>query len=267
MDIERLRKIMEYSNSHRDEIALKVRKFYAFSDMSSDTEVINIMQIARSAFQKKGYLIFEMPLSDKEIGALCYKGDALGYIMLNSSLPRVNINFAVCHELYHVFYQENEFGSKVEFAIDKYYGEEELVANLFAGMLLMPEVSFRSMYKKFKGESENREMHILIRLMNYYQVPYMAVLIRCIELNLLNSDIYLDDLLNIDYQCIRSVFADLWLDESILDATKKDDYVRIQKLVNDLGNRYIENDYINKRTMQKVLRNMEKLYLEIKGES
>lgn len=62
----------------------------------------------------------EIPFADKEIGALCYKGDALGYIVLNTSLPKVNVNFAICHELYHVFYQESEISSKAEFA-NNYY--------------------------------------------------------------------------------------------------------------------------------------------------
>ena len=74
MDIERLRKIMEYSNSHRDEIALKVRKFYAFSDMSSDTEVINIMQIARdfeNLFSKSQYA------SDSVDAYVCHYGKGI----------------------------------------------------------------------------------------------------------------------------------------------------------------------------------------------
>ena len=87
--------------------------------------------------------------------------------------------------LYHVFYQKSDFRTKVEFSNNHYYEhEEEFAANLFAGMLLMPEASFRFMYTKFKDESKNDEKDTVIRLMNYYQVPYMAVLIRCYELGL-----------------------------------------------------------------------------------
>lgn len=151
MNIERLRKIIKYSDANRCDMDSKLKNFYSFAGMSSDLEVLNIMQIVRPSFQKKGYLVFEIPFADKEIGALCYKGDALGYIVLNTSLPKVNINFALCHELFHVFYQETEFRPKVEFANDCYYEhEEEYAANLFAGMLLMPEAGFRFMYNKFK---------------------------------------------------------------------------------------------------------------------
>ena len=116
MDIERFRQIIKYSETNRNDIESKIRNYYSFVGMSSDKEVLNIMQIARPSFREKGYLVLEMPFADKEIGALSYKGDALGYIVLNSSLPKVNINFAICHELYHVFYQKSNFRTKVEFA-------------------------------------------------------------------------------------------------------------------------------------------------------
>lgn len=267
MDMERFRKIIEYSDANRDEMESKAKNFYSFVGMSSDKEVLNIMQIARPSFQKKGYLVWEMPFADDEIGALCYKGDALGYIVLNTSLPKVNINFAICHELYHAFYQKNEFRTKVEFANNHYYEhEEESAANLFAGMLLMPEASFRFMYAKFKGESENNEKDTIIRLMNYYQAPYMAVLIRCYELGLPDGDSISEELLNIEQEDVRERFNELWLDDSILDATKKDDYIHIEAVVERFGNECIRGSYLNKRTLEKVLQNMRTLYSDIKGE-
>lgn len=267
MNIERFRGIIKYSDANRDEMESKINNFYSFVGMSSEKEVLNIMQIARPSFQKKGYLILEMPFDDDEIGALCYKGDALGYIVLNTSLPKVNINFAICHELYHVFYQKSEFRTKVEFANNHYYEhEEESAANLFAGMLLMPESSFRLMYAKFKEESENDEKDTIIRLMNYYQAPYMAVLIRCYELGLPDGDSISDELLNIGQNIVRERFNDLWLDDSILDATKKDDYIHIETVVERFGNECIRDSYLNKRVLEKVLRNMRTLYADIKGE-
>lgn len=267
MNIERLRKIIEYSDANRADMEIKVKNFYCFAGMSSDKEVLNIMQIARPSFQKKGYLVLELPLADKEIGALCYKGDALGYIVLNTSLPKVNVNFAVCHELYHVFYQNSRFRAKVEFANDHYYEyEEEFAANLFAGMLLMPEAGFRFMYRKFKEESEGDEKDTIIRLMNYYQAPYMAVLIRCHELNLPDDASISEELLHVGRDSVRERFVDLWLDDGILEATKKDDYMHLETVVARLGNEYIGDSYLNERTLRKVVQNMRLLYAEIKGE-
>lgn len=267
MNIERLRKIIQYSELNREDIESKVKKFYSYIGISSDKDVLNILQIVRPVFQKKGFLVLELPFADNEIGALCYRGDALGYILINTSLPKVNTNFAVCHEIYHVFYQRNEFRSKVEFANDHYFEhEEEFAANLFAGMLLMPEASFRQMYGLFKKESDGNELDTIIRLMNYYQAPYMAVLIRCYELGLPESDTIEEKLLNVDSEFIRRRFIELWLDESILDASKKDDFPQLVALVERFGKEYIQDSYLNERTLKKVLHNMQTLYSEIKGD-
>ncbi|MBO5352705.1 MAG: ImmA/IrrE family metallo-endopeptidase [Lachnospiraceae bacterium] len=267
MDIERIRKIIEYSDTNKEDIESKVKNFYLYAGMNYDKEVLNIMQIVRPSLRRKGYLVLEIPFKDKEIGALCYKGEALGYILLNTSLPKVNVNFALCHELYHVFYQKTEFRPKVEFANNQYYEhEEEFAANLFAGMLLMPETSFRFMYQKFKEESGNNEKDTMIRLMNYYQAPYMAVLIRCHELGLPAADSISVDLWNVSQESLREKFVELWLDDSLLNATKKDDYIHLKETVSCFGEEYMKDSYLNERTLNKVLQNMQVLYSEIKGE-
>lgn len=267
MDIERFRKIITYSEKNREDLESKVKKFYSFTGMSNDQDVLNILQIVRLIFPQKGFLVLELPFADEEIGALCYQGDALGYILINTSLPKVNVNFAICHEIYHVFYQGNEFKSKVEFTNDHYFEhEEEFAANVFAGMLLMPEASFCQMYNLFKKESEGNEQDTIIRLMSYYQVPYMAALIRCYELNLPNSNSISETLLNFDREYVRNRLSELWLDDSILLATKKDDFPQMEALVKRLGNEYIQDSYINERTLKKVLQNMRTLYSEIKGD-
>lgn len=267
MNVERLRKIIQYSAANREEIAYKVKQFYSFTGINHDQEVLNILQIVRPVLQKKGFWVLEFPLADKEIGALCYKGDALGYILINTSLPKVNANFAICHELYHVFDPMGKFKSKVEFAKDYYFEyEEEFAANLFAGMLLMPEVSFRQMYGLFKMESKGNERDTIIRLMNYYQVPYMAALIRCYELDLPDSNMISEELLNIDGVFVKNRFVELWLDESILCASKKDDFLQLEVLVKRFGEDYIQGSYLNERTLKKVMQNMRTLYSEIKGD-
>jgi len=267
MNVERLQKIITYSKKNQEEINLKVRRFCSFTGIEYENDVLNILQIVRSTFQKKGYLVLEMPFADDEIGALCYRGDGLGYVVLNTSLPKVNVNFAIAHEIYHVFFQEDEFISKVEFSNDHYYEhEEEYAANYFAGTLLMPEINFRRMYGKFKAESDGNELDTFIRLMAYYQVPYMAVLIRCCELGLPVDNLSSVDLLNISREKIEEKFEELWLDNSILHATKKDDYLHIEAVVKRFGKEYIEDGYISERTLVKVVQNMRELYKKIRGE-
>ena len=267
MDIKRLRKIIQYGDCHKEEMEEKIRSFCSFAGISNDKELLNIMQIVRPSFQKKGYLIIELPFCDQEIGALCYKGDALGYIVLNTSLPKVNVNFALCHELYHVLYQKTDFRTKVEFANDDHYThEEEVAANLFAGLLLMPTSGFRCMFQKFHAESENNERDTVFRLMNYYQVPYMAVLVRCFELELLEESDISKMLLEISADDIKNGFSRLWLDESILNPSYRDDYDKLEYMVKRYGEECMEGAYLNERTLKKVLQNMKRLYREVRGE-
>ena len=267
MNVERLRKIIGYSDKNREEVYSMVKRFCSFAGIEYDSDLLNILQIVRSSFQKKGFFVFEMPFTDDEIGALCYRGDGLGYVVVNTSLPRVNVNFAIAHEIYHVFFGGNEFISKVEFVDDDYYEhEEEYTANLFAGMLLMPEVGFRRMYSKFKDESCGNEVNTIIQLMSYYQVPYMAVLIRCLELELIARNAISEQIFKVDRVQIRQKLADLWLDESIMDASNRDDYSHIEIIVERLGREYIEAEYMNERTLEKILYNMRELYKKIKGE-
>lgn len=267
MNIERLRTILAYSDKNREDIHSMVKRFCSFAGIEYDSDLLNILQIVRSSFQKKGYLVFEMPFADGEIGALCYKGDGLGYVVLNTSLPRVNVNFAIAHEIYHVFYGSDEFVSKVEFADDYYYEHEgEYAANLFAGMLLMPEVSFRRMFFKFKEESCGNEAEAIIRLMSYYQVPYMAVLIRSLELKLIAGNEVQEGSFDIERNQMKQKLTDLWLDESIMEPSKKDDYIHIEAVVHRFGREYVEDEYINERTVEIALKNMRELYTKIKGD-
>lgn len=267
MNIERLRRIIAYSEANRDKVLARVKDFRAYAGMSGDEDVRNVLQIVRPVLKRKGFLVFEIPVGNEEIGALCYQAGGLGYIMMNSSLPKVNVNFAICHEIYHVFYQEQEgdFRSKAELTDGYSYEREgEYAANLFAGMLLMPEASFRGMYALFRKESEGNEWDTILRLMNYYQMPYMAVLIRCYELGLPESNYVPEAFLQVDREAVRRRFVELWLDDAVLQADRRDDFPRLERMVEEVGREYILDSYINERTLSIVLRNMKTLCREIK---
>ena len=139
-------------------------------------------------------------------------------------------------------------------------------ANIFAGMLLMPESSFRQMYRVFLEQSDNDELSTIIRLMNYYQVPYMAALIRCYELELTQKWTQTQQLIALDKETIKEKLESLWLDSTILDASNKDDYNALEKWVQLVGAQFQQDGYLNERTLYQAVLNMRSLYKEIKGE-
>ncbi|MBR4889210.1 MAG: ImmA/IrrE family metallo-endopeptidase, partial [Clostridia bacterium] len=154
---------------------------------------------------------------------------------------------------------------------DGYEYEEEYEANLFASMILMPERSFRMMYHKFADENNsiNKENsiydRIILKLMNYYQVPYMAVLIRCFELELgeWNVQRLLEEA---NSNTIQEKFEALWLDKELLEATGKDDFSRIEGMVKKFGDEAVNGTFMNEAAVERALQNMRALYLEIRGE-
>ena len=102
--------------------------------------------------------------------------------------------------------------------------------------------------------------------MNYYQVPYMAVLVRCFELELLEESDISKMLLEISADDIKNGFSRLWLDESILNQSYRDDYDKLEYMVKRYGEECMEGAYLNERTLKKVLQNMKRLYREVRGE-
>lgn len=266
MNIDRFKKIVEYCQTNSQDIEYKIRNFYSAMNIYSDTGVRDVLLSVREAFLRRGFIFFEMPFADDEIGALCYKGDGLGYVVINSSIPKVNSNFAVAHEIYHVFFQESKFESKIEFANDHYYErEDEFSANAFAGYLLMPENGFREMFEKFKSESKEI-FDVICKLMNYYQTPYMATLIRCCELRLIEMKDMSGELMFAGKDCIADKFSELWLDVKILEPSHRDDLANVEGLVKQVGKGFVAEEYINQRTLDMVLANMDTLGRQIKGD-
>ena len=170
MDFKKFQKIISNNKKNKELVNKKLKEFYNQANMANEDDLLDIMQIARTIINKKGYLIAEIPFKDMEIGAICYSGDGSRYVLLNSALARVNLNFSLCHEIYHVLYQPYFFEESVELYMNEnYYAhEEEMIANYFAASLMMPESKFIKMFNKFEQESEGKylELQIIVKLMN-----------------------------------------------------------------------------------------------------
>lgn len=218
---------------NQEKITAVVRDFYYKMGMNYEKELLNIMMIIRPVFSKRNYIVLEMPFKDNEIGAVCYKGDGCGYMILNSAVAKVNENFALAHEIFHVVYQEKMPGKKIELYMNEHYleYEEEMNANLFASILLMPAPGFIEMFNKFKLEQneDDSDITIFCKLMSYFEVPYMAVLIRAYELQLLSDGIVLESLLKADAASVKQEFSRLWLNDMILYPARRNDYGRMHR--------------------------------------
>lgn len=269
MTIERLRDILEYSNAHTRDIEDDVKDFCRQIDLHNLDEVRNVLQFVKPYLSGKKYLIIQLPLADNEIGAFVYKGDALSYLVINTSMPVLNTHFALCHELHHIFFPSDETVHKARIDLGYYSNENEMRANIFAGNLLMPEGEFRRIFLKLKQiyertdeEDNTNELGTIISLMDYFKAPFMAVYIRCYELGLLTgTPRYLD----ISPETVQSEFEKLWLDTKDLKPSRIDNSEYLIKRVNDKGAEYLEKGYINERTLHEVQKNIATLFSKVKA--
>ena len=93
----------------------------------------------------------------------------------------------------------------------------------------------------------------------------MAVLIRCLELNLFSYNSLPADLFNYDSKVIKQKMSELWLDDTIMNSSGKDDYRHIEELVESRGREFIQAGYITEHVLSKILENMRNLFIRIKG--
>lgn len=268
MTFERFKRIVEYNVTHQKEIEEKTRDFRGKLGVMQEHHLKNLLMFVRPMLEKEKYIFLEIPFADQEIGAVSYKRETGGYVFLNSSLPRMNVNFALAHELYHIWYQKKNYGRKIELYMSEAYGdyEEEQEANLFAGILMMPATVFQYMLARFAMEQtkEDSELTIFVKLMSYFEVPYMAVLIRCYELHLLPEGKVLQYLLEITKEDIKKEFSRLWLDEAMLCPTLKEEYGKFRELLETVGRRNVENELMDEQNVGCILKHMDSVYKAVR---
>lgn len=269
MNFERFKNIVQYNIEHQSDMQEKVRDFREKVGITQERNLPNLLLFARPLLSRERYIILEMPFYDEEIGAISFRKRNGGYILLNASLPKTNVNFALAHEIYHVLYQKKTYGRKVEQYVSDQYSdyEEEHEANLFAGMLMMPSMAFQYVMARFLMEQSefDTELTIFAKLMSYFEVPYMAVLIRCCELRLLPDNKALERLLTVDKKMLEEEFARLWLNEELLCPTFRNEYKKFRTLVVEKGFENVKNGLMSEQTTNKIVKKMDSVYQAIRG--
>ena len=136
-------------NRKFDEIQSIVRQFsaeYVGNSIIKD----NIFAVIQNYARKKEIALemLRYPIHDDELWALTFLKQDTIFVCVNTALPLCKQFFAAAHELYHIYcYVENadqsyiKNGSMLDSATGDETGrtQEDLEANAFAGLLLMPD--------------------------------------------------------------------------------------------------------------------------------
>ena len=134
--------------------------------------------------------ILRYPFKDKELWAFTFVKKRTLFLSVNSELEMCKQIFAVAHELYHIHCYAEDIdpdtitsGSLLDSktADDMAVSQEDLEANAFAGLLLMPDSILDEQFKLYGITAETITVDDVLTLMELFALPYKAVVLRLVE--------------------------------------------------------------------------------------
>lgn len=139
--------------------------------------------------------IMRYPFHDDELWAFTFLKEGIIFICVNSDLPTCRQIFAAAHELYHIYcFGEDTDQNMIragsilkEDTVDTGTDEqEELEANAFAGLLLMPAESVRSQMGIMGITPHHFSLDDVLTMMDTYAMPYKACVLRLFECSVIS---------------------------------------------------------------------------------
>lgn len=134
--------------------------------------------------------ILRYPFLDEELWAFTFVKKGTIFLCINSELAMCKQIFAAAHELYHIrCYADGtdtdtiRTGSvlEVNVADEIAMTQEDLEANAFAGLLLMPEGFMREQIRLYGLNESDIKLDDILTLMEVFAIPYKAAVLRLFE--------------------------------------------------------------------------------------
>lgn len=141
--------------------------------------------------------ILRYPFKDDELWAFTFVKKGTLFLCINSELAICKQIFAVAHELYHIHCYAEDIdpdtvvsGSLLDSKTvdDQAVSQEDLEANAFAGLLLMPDGMLDEQLKLYGIACEHISVDDVLTLMDLFALPYKAVVLRLAENHNLTAD-------------------------------------------------------------------------------
>lgn len=155
-------------------------RFRQFAGLS-DSEAVNL----RSLLLKLNVLTLFRPMSDSFSG-MSLKGNGRLFMLINSNQPRCRQHFTICHELYHLFIEDNPVPHRCQEGGKK--NESEQCADAFALMFLMPADAVRQMIPEDELKQGKVSLATALKLGQYFGASHVAVLNRLSDLKLISRN-------------------------------------------------------------------------------
>ena len=139
-------------------------------------------------------VLIQFPIEDQELcGFVCYKGNTV-FCFINSFIPLEKQIFASAHELYHIWFEQEmlsrggELLKSIVIDSESSQPKNEIMANRFAAMLLVPKDVLRNELSNLKVNENNLQMSHIVRIMDLFGVPYKAMVRRLLEIDFISPE-------------------------------------------------------------------------------
>lgn len=139
---------------------------------------LNVITSFRAMSEKLSGMAIKLQ-DDKEIYRL---------MLVNSEHNVGRQNFTICHELYHLFIQENFTSQFCSTGIFDVKDIEEYKADIFASFLLMPTFGIESQIPENEKELDLISLATIIKIEQYYQCSRLALLYRLKSLSYITQE-------------------------------------------------------------------------------
>lgn len=140
--------------------------------------------------------LLRLPIKDDDFCAFtCVRNGEL-FTVLNSALPLCKQNFAAGHELYHIWRYISDQDDSLPLSGSLLTAEdmdevvatiEDLEANAFAALLLVPVSALNEQIEVYGLDRKNLSLDAIVRLMDIFAVPFKAIVLRLFEESIIDE--------------------------------------------------------------------------------
>ena len=165
-------------------------------------EIKELAEETRIRFAKKGLsdifdilsetaFLIRKPLDIEGLSGFITYFEERFVVYLNTNFTLGHERYTAAHELYHIMYNKDILKKEKVFIDKDKHEEEDLRADIFAAEFLMPEDYVKKVfYKNVNVGKNNIEPEHIVRMHNFFDVSYKAMLKRLIQLNLCSPKRY-----------------------------------------------------------------------------
>ncbi|MDA3811621.1 MAG: ImmA/IrrE family metallo-endopeptidase [Spirochaetaceae bacterium] len=134
---------------------------------------------------KLNILTLFKPLDDSISGIVGELNEDTRFMLINSNHTLGRQNFTIAHELYHLFYDSSFKTILCDRALE---GTEEKKADLFAGILLLPENGLLELIPPYELKKNKIKTATLLKIESSYKSSRAALLHRLRDLELVDKE-------------------------------------------------------------------------------